>query len=228
MHVMGKLMICNSSSWQTKIKGTRRNHTRNNLSLHPCMAGVLEPWLGKWRNEEKTDILTHRKAEIWWPELSDGEAAALWELTVFTVYICTGRRGYCIQAGKEAGLLHTTEQGGRIIVYSSTVRLGYCIQLSKFIESQQRSLCSERRHAMVDISCTTINIHTQKGEILDVMLTPTQGELCHANLPLPDQQEYSLRTLPNLCHLQSHYIKGICSKVSGSGWSASCQSKSIL
>lgn len=136
MLVMGKLMICNSSSGQIKIKWTGRNHTRNNLSLHPCMAGVLEPWLGKWRNEEKTDTLTHRKAEIWWSELSDGEAAAPWELIVFTIYICTGRRAYCILAGKEAVLLHTTEQGGRIIVYSSTVRLGYCKQLSKFIESQ--------------------------------------------------------------------------------------------
>lgn len=226
MHVMGKLMICNSSSWQTKIKGTRRNHTRNNLSLHPCMAGVLEPWLGKWRNEEKTDILTHRKDRY-------TDAQKSWDLVTWALWwrSCGTLGAHCvyyIHLYREAGLLYTGRQRGRVIVYSSTVRLGYCIQLSKFIESQQRSLCRERCHAMVDISCTTINIHTQKGEILDVMLTPTQGELCHANLPLPDQQEHSLRTLPNLCHLQSHYIKGICSKVSGSGWSASCQSKSIL
>lgn len=104
--------------------------------------GTLTKEVEEWRKDRHTDTLIHwhRKAEPWWPELSDGEAAAPWELIVFIIYICTGRWGYCIQAGKEAGLLLTIEQGGRIIVYSSTVKLGYCIQLSKFIESQKRSL----------------------------------------------------------------------------------------
>jgi hypothetical protein len=49
------------------------------------------------------------------------------------IYSCTGRRGYYIQLNKEAGLLHTAEQGGGMHVSEqgggvNTYRWGYCIQ----------------------------------------------------------------------------------------------------
>lgn len=94
--------------------------------------------------EEKTNTGTHQKAGSHWTGPSDAEAEAPQKLSVFITYSQAGRQdyyiqltarqgyyiqlterqgqGYYIQLKGDTGLLHTAEQGGRVITYSWTRR----------------------------------------------------------------------------------------------------------
>lgn len=180
------------------------------------MACALAPWLGKWRIEEKTDTLTHRKAAIWWTGLSDGEAATPLELIIYTVDQEVGvivhrqikRQGHYLQFHREAGLLHATVQRGRVITYSCTKRQGYYIQWNRepgLLHTTEQggkvislSWANRKVYWLSVEECLSLGygrhfLHMPSPftlgleEVLAMLLSLTQ-ENCHSHMPLPYQR----------------------------------------
>lgn len=79
------------------------------------LPGTWTDWESKGMKKDRhMDMWAHRKAGSGWARIADGKATALWKLNVFIILSWLERQSYCVQLNKEAELLQSHKQGGRV------------------------------------------------------------------------------------------------------------------